>query len=79
VAVAVAACLTIVVVTSVLIWVLRPNKGSDSSPPPVTSPPVTATAPASTTLPTESTTPTETTAPAGGETPPESTPATTAP
>lgn len=73
VAVAVLTSLAIVVVTAVLIWVLRPNKDSGSSPAPVTSPAVTTTLPAVTTLPAE------TTVPAGGETPPESTPETTTP
>ena len=73
VAIAVLASLAIVVVTAVLLWVLRPNKDSGSSPPTVTAPAVTTTAPASTTVPTEST------APAGGETPPASTPETTTP
>jgi hypothetical protein len=72
--VAVLASLAIVVVTAVLIWVLRPNKDSGSSPAPGTSPAVTTTLPAETT-----TLPAETTVPSGGETPPESTPETTAP
>jgi hypothetical protein len=72
VAIAITASLTIVVVTAVLIWVLRPNKDSGSSPP-TTSPAVTTTVPAATVSPTD------TTAPNGGTTPTDSTAATAPP
>jgi hypothetical protein len=66
VAIAVLSSLAIIVVTSVLVWVLRPNKDLGSSPAPV------VTNPSATSTPTTAVAPTETTAPAGG-TPPETT------
>jgi hypothetical protein len=65
--IAVLSSLTIVIVTAVLIWTLRPNKDGGSSPEPVaTNPPAATTAP-TTVVPTDTTAPPVETAP--GSTP----------
>ena len=71
VTVAVLSSLSIIVVTAVLVWVLRPNKDSGAQPITTTTP-VTTTAPTSTTV-----APTQTTAAPADTAPADSTPPTT--